>query len=214
VFRILKALAAVGLKATVPVNAHQLQRLRPVVDLALAAGHEIAAYGLSTDHIHWSGLAPGVEDRWVAEARALFIAAGLAPRTWMSPARQQSFATLDILAQHGFDICLDWESDEAPIGMTTTSGPVHAIPLSNELDDRTLLVDRRQTEDSWADQIVEAKDYLVADRVAGRVLAFTLTPYVAGQPFRQHALRRMLQALAGDGAVWNATAGQIVGASA
>ena len=210
VFRILKALAAAGLKACLPVNAYELQRLRPVIDLALAAGHEIAAYGLSTDHIHWSGLDPAVEEQWVSEARALFTAAGLAPRTWMSPARQQSFATLDIVAKHGFDICLDWESDEAPIALNTTSGPIHAIPVSNELDDRTLLIDRRQSEDSWAGQILEAKDYLTANHVAGRVLAFTLTPYVAGQPFRQHALRQVLRALASDGAVWNATAEQIV----
>ncbi|OYY92083.1 MAG: hypothetical protein B7Y45_00940 [Sphingomonas sp. 28-66-16] len=210
VFRLLKALDAAGLKAVLPVNALQLDRLRPVIDAALDAGHEIAAYGLSTDHLHWGGLDRAVEDGWVAQVRALFDAAGLSPRTWMSPARQQSFATLDLIAKHGFDICLDWESDEVPIVMTTDHGPIHAIPLSNELDDRTLLIDRRQTEERWADQIIEAKDFLVADAIAGRLLGFTLTPYVAGQPFRQHALRRMLAAIAGDARVWSATATQVV----
>jgi peptidoglycan/xylan/chitin deacetylase (PgdA/CDA1 family) len=214
VFRLFKALADAGLKATVPVNARQLIRLRPVVDAALAAGHEIAAHGLSTDHIHWSGLEPGVEAGWIAEARELFDIAGLAPRTWMSPARQQSFATLDLLADRGFDICLDWESDDVPIAMATAGGPVHAVPLFNELDDRTLLIDRRQTEDLWADQVIEAARFLHADGVAGRVLGFTLTPYVAGQPFRQQALRRMLAGIAAEPAVWSATASEIVTALA
>ena len=188
--------------------------LRPLIDAILADGHEIAAYGLAADKIHWSGLEPGVEATWIAEVRRRFDAVGLTPRAWLSPARQQSFATLDLIAQQGFDICLDWEIDEVPIALRTDHGPLTALPLSNELDDRSLLIDRRQTEDEWADQILAAARYLStgADRFGGRMLGFTLTPYVAGQPFRIAALRRML---AGLGAldVWTATAGQIAEAS-
>ncbi len=146
--------------------------------------------------------------------RARFSAAGLAPRVWLSPARQQSFETLGLIAAEGFDVCLDWEQDEVPVAMTTPAGPVVAVPLSNELDDRTLLVDRRQTEEDWAAQILEARSYLAAgaDRFGGRVLGFTLTPYVAGQPFRIFALRRVLAGLAADTGVWTATASEIADA--
>lgn len=212
VYRILKALSAAGVRATFPVNANQLARLKPLVDVILAEGHEIAAYGLAADHIHWSGLEPGVEAAWIAEVRARFDAAGLTPRVWMSPARQQSFATLDLIAAEGFDVCLDWEVDEVPVAMRTDHGPVTALPLSNELDDRSLLIDRRQTEDEWADQVLAAARYLVdgAARDGGRMLGFTLTPYVAGQPFRVSALRRLLAGLTGGG-VWAATASEIAG---
>lgn len=210
VFRILDEIRAAGLKATFPVNANQLQRLRPLIDAIQADGHEIAAYGLSTDCIHWGGLDRETEAAWVAEVRQRFEAAGLAPRAWMSPARQQSFATLDLLAAHGFDICLDWEMDETPVKMRTSAGDVCALPLSNELDDRTLLIDRRQTEDEWADQVLEAARYLAAgaDRFGSRMLGFTLTPYVSGQPFRIAALRRLLQELRELGA-WSASASDI-----
>ena len=213
-FRILDALKAAGLKATLPVNASQIERLRPLIDAALADGHEIAAYGLSTDHIHWGGLDRETEAAWVAEVRQRFDAAGLAPRAWLSPARQQSFATLDLIAANGFDICLDWEQDEVPVAMRTDAGPVTALPLSNELDDRALMIDRRQTEDEWAGQVLEACDYLKSDfdRFGGRVLSFTLTPYVSGQPFRISALRRILKGLAEDPAVWAATASEIAAA--
>jgi peptidoglycan/xylan/chitin deacetylase (PgdA/CDA1 family) len=215
VFRILDELAKAGLRATFPINADHLTRLAPLVEAITTAGHEIAAYGRSPEHIHWTGLEPGVERQWITDVRAAFAAAGLQPRTWLSPARQQSYATLDLLAAAGFDICLDWEQDDTPTPMTTPSGVVTGVPLFNELDDRILMVDRRQSEDDWARQILEARDYLKsdADRFGGRVLGFTLTPYVSGQPFRISALRGVLADLAADDQVWSATASQIVAAA-
>jgi peptidoglycan/xylan/chitin deacetylase (PgdA/CDA1 family) len=215
VFRILRELKAAGVKATFPVNADQLERLKPLIDTIVDDGHEIAAHGLSADRIHWSGLDRDMEADRIAEVRARFTAAGFSPRAWLSPARQQSFATLDLIAANGFDICLDWEQDTVPVAMRTEAGPVTAVPLSNELDDRTLLIDRRQTEDQWASQILEAVDYLTSEapRYGGQVLGFTLTPYVVGLPFRIHALRRMLGALGADKAVWAATASEIAAAS-
>ena len=210
-FRILRELKAAGLKAVFPINAVLLDRVRPLVEAIVADGHEIAAYGVDTDHIHWGGLERETEAAWIAQVRATFDRAGIKPRTWMSPARQQSFATLELIAAAGFDVCLDWEQDEVPVAMTTPAGQVSAVPLSNELDDRLLMIDRRQTEDEWVTQVLAARDWLKgdADRFGGRVLGFSLTPYVAGQPFRIGALRRMLQGLAQDGAVWSATAGEI-----
>lgn len=209
VFRILKELKASGLKAVFPVNAVLLQRAAPLIHAILEDGHEIAAYGLDTDHIHWGGLDVETETEWVSAVRAAFAGAGLSPRTWMSPARQQSFTTLDVIAAAGFDVCLDWEQDSVPVSMRTAAGrPVSAVPLSNELDDRLLLGDRRQSEDEWVDQILEAARYMTveAPRYGGQVLAFTLTPYISGQPFRIAALRRLLGALADDGAIWSASA--------
>jgi peptidoglycan/xylan/chitin deacetylase (PgdA/CDA1 family) len=216
VFRILEELSRSGVRATFPINAAQLERLAPLVEVIQAAGHEIAAYGLSPEHIHWTGLEAGVEAAWIAQARAAFDRAGLKPRAWLSPARQQSFSTLALIADAGFTTCLDWEQDDTPVTMTTPSGTIAAVPLANELDDRTLLIDRRQTEADWAAQILEARDYLAADapRFGGRVLGFTLTPYVIGQPFRIFALRQVLQSLAADPAVWTATASEIAHAAA
>jgi hypothetical protein len=199
VFRILDALKAAGLKATFPINAVLLPRVKPLIEAILQDGHEVAAYGVDTDHIHWNGLDRETEKAWIAQTRSAFAEAGLTPSAWMSPARQQSFSTLELLAEAGFTVCLDWESDEVPLPMKTPAGEILALPISNELDDRSLLNDRRQTEDQWADQILAAQAYLAGDveRFGGRMLGFTLTPYVAGQPFRIAALRRMLAGLAG-----------------
>jgi hypothetical protein len=214
-FRILKELNAAGLKATFPINAVLLERARPLVDAILDGGHEIAAYGLDTDHIHWGGLEIDVERAWIADTCEAFARAGLNPTTWMSPARQQSFNTPELLAEAGFTTCLDWEQDTVPVAMKTAAGAITAVPLSNELDDRSLLIDRRQTEDQWVTQVRDAVAYLAAEapRAGSQSLAFTLTSYVTGQPFRIHALRELLAGLAADPAVWSATAAEVAAAA-
>lgn len=215
IFRILDALKAAGLTATVPINAVLLQPLRALVEIIASEGHEIAAYGLDTDHIHWSGLDEATEAAWVDETRAAFDAVGLKPRAWMSPARQQSFTTLDLIAKAGFDVCLDWEQDSVPVEMTTRHGPVAAVPVTMELDDRQLMIDRRHDEQSWSSQVLEAAVYLKgqAPVEGGQVLGFTLTPFVAGQPSRTWAMRRILDQLGADGEIWSAGASAIADAA-
>lgn len=214
-FRILDALRRRRIKATFPVNAALLGKVRPLIDAIIADDHEVAAYGWDTDSIHWSGRDRAEEQVFVARVRAAFEAIGLSPRTWLSPARQQSFATPDLIRAAGFDICLDWEVDNIPIAMRTEAGALYCAPLSNELDDRKLLIDQRQTEAEWRDQILEATRLLSSesDRFRGQVLSFTLTPYVIGQPFRMWALEETLGALSDHDAVWPATASAIVEAS-
>jgi allantoinase len=211
VFRILAALKVAGLKATFPVNAVLLSKKRPLIDAIIADGHEIAAYGLDTDSLHWGGIDPTLEADYVGKTRAAFTAAGLTPRTWMSPARQQSAQTPDLIKAAGFDVCLDWESDSVPWEMRTDHGPLTCVPVSNELDDRKILIDQRQSEAEWADQVLAARDLLVeeAPRFGGQVLSFTLTPYVTGLPFRIWALRDVLSALSADANIWSATASEI-----
>jgi allantoinase len=215
VFRILKALKADGLRATFPVNGVLLEKKRALIDAIRADGHEIAAFGWDTDSIHWGGIEPDLEIDYVTKTRAAFDAAGLKPRTWMSPARSQSVQTPDLIKSAGFDICLDWESDAVPWTMRTREGPLTCVPVSNEMDDRKILIDQRQTEADWRDQILAARDLLVeeAPRFGGQVLSFTLTPYVSGLPFRIWALREVLSSLGSDPNVWSATAYEIADAS-
>jgi hypothetical protein len=214
VFRILRELDAAGLKAVFPINATLLDRVAPLVQAILADGHEIAAYGLDADALHWGGIDPKDEEQRVAATRAAFETAQIKTRVWMSPARSESFRTLDLIRAHGFDVCLDWEIDNVPVPFKTANGPVTCVPLFNELDDRKLLVDQRQSEAEWRDQILEAGALLTAEhaRFGAQVLSFTLTPYVIGQPFRIWALRDVLATLGRSTAIWSATAGEIAAA--
>ncbi|KAA5801579.1 polysaccharide deacetylase family protein [Alkalicaulis satelles] len=214
VFRILAALREAGLSATFALSAALLERARPLADAILNDGHEIAAAGLHGDALHHAGLSEDEERALIARTREAFAAAGIEPVTWLSPARQQSFATPDLLTEAGFTRVLDWESDQIPLPLRTSHGPLSALPLLNELEDFKLLVERKQDEASWVRQILEAKDYLKTEYAArgASVLGFQLTPFVAGQPFRITALEALLAGLAQDTDVWCAGADVIASA--
>jgi len=196
-FRLLRAFRNADVKMTFAVNAALLQRVRPLIDTIAADGHEIAAHGFDTDSIHFGEIAPETEREYVEKTRAVFDAAGITPRTWMSPARQQSFQTLDLISEAGFDICLDWETDTVPVTMKTKTKPVQAFPVLNELDDRFLLATKNHDEAAWRDQILEAADMTASEapRYGAQVFGFTMTPYIAGLPFRMWAVRDIVDGL-------------------
>lgn len=208
VFRILDALKGAGIAATFPVSAALIDRARPLIEAIVQDGHEIAAAGLHGDAIHHSALSAAEEGAMIARTREAFSKAGLEPKTWLSPARQESFATPDLLTEHGFSVVLDWEIDQIPVALRTAHGPLTALPHHNELEDFKLLIERRQSEAVWRDQILEAADRLCAEAPArgGQAMAFTVTPFVAGQPFRIGAFEAIAQALAADARIVCATA--------
>ena len=200
VFRILEALDRT--RATFAVNAEVARRYPPLMDAI--AGHDVAAHGVSTDHIHHEGMSAEDEAALIADALSAFDA----PSGWMSPARNQTARTLGLLGEAGLSYCLDWEADQVPVA---TSAGVTLIPNSYELSDFTLLHTRRQTEAAWLRQMQDAIDLLLSehDRYGGQMLGLTLTPYIIGQPFRIHALRALLDHIAKTDGVDVLTAAEI-----
>jgi len=191
VFRILKALEDRGDKATFAINGEIAKRYPPLIEAIKDAGHDTAAHGLSTDHIHHEGLSEAEEAALIRQSLDCFKTP---PTGWMSPARTQSANTLNHLAKAGLTHCLDWEMDQVPVTAMTHTGALTLIPNSYELSDFTLLHTRKQTEESWLKQIKDSIDLLLSeyDRFGGQMLGLTLTPYVIGQPFRIWALRALL----------------------
>lgn len=193
IYRLLREFAARGINATFAVNAEIAKRYPPLLDAIRAGGHEVAAHGVSTAHIHHDGLSEADERAWIAETRAAFPDS----TTWMSPARNESYRTLNLLAEAGFEICLDWEADQRPLAFKTNTQPVWSLPHYGELGDFKLLIDRSQSEEDWQAQIIEAAAYHIAlyETEGASAWAFTMTPYVLGQPFRMQAVKQTLDAL-------------------
>jgi peptidoglycan/xylan/chitin deacetylase (PgdA/CDA1 family) len=186
VYRILDALGSI--RAGFAVNAKVAERYPPLIEAI--RDHEIIAHGVSTDHIHHEGLSEAEEDALIAQTLS-----ALPPvKGWISPARNQSSRTLERLSKAGLSYCLDWENDSVPVA---TSPGVTLLPNAYELSDFTLLHTRRQTEDSWQRQILDAVDYLASefDRYGAQSLCITLTPYIIGQPFRIAKLAELLTQL-------------------
>ena len=215
IFRIMQVLGRHGIPATVAVNAAVAVRYPSLIKQCNSLGWEIIANGLDMDHLHHGGLDPAEETRWVEQSLALLRqASGQAVRGWLSPAKSESFQTLDLLAQAGLDYVCDWVNDDMPYAMRTTGGPLVAMPHPIDIDDYTILVNNHHTEDDFRDQLIDHFDVLYRESSVdnGRVMAISLHPWVIGQPYRIRALEEALAHIMRHRGVWAATGSQILDA--
>lgn len=213
VFRIMKMLQALGLKASAPMSVEAAKRYPALLEAVKACGWEVIGHGLDMNHIHYGGMDAGAEEKQITDClENLEALMGKKPSGWLSPARSESEITLPLLAKHGIQYVCDWVNDDMPYTVTTEDGPVAAMPHTMELEDRQLMVTLGQNEETYAEQILAAFDLLKreAKTKGGRILHLSLTPYVIGQPFRIHILKSILSKLSESGDIWSATGSEIL----
>ena len=215
IFRIMKALEKHGIRPTVAVNAAVAVRYPSLIKECTQRGWEIMANGLDMDHLHHGGLAVDDEKKLIdTTLDILRKASGQAVRGWLSPAKSESAATLDLLGAAGLDYVCDWVNDDMPYAMRTASGPIHAMPHPIDIDDHTILVQNHHTEDDFRDQLCDQFDLLYKESATagGRIMAISLHPWVIGQPYRMRALEEALAHIMRHPGVWAATGGEILDA--
>ena len=213
VFRIMKVLQSLGLKASAPMSAALAERYPALLQAVKDHGWEIIGHGVDMNRIHHGGMDASVETNQIDDAISLLEQhTGTRPQGWFSPARSESENTLKLLAERGIDYVCDWVNDDMPYEMTTENGPIVAMPHTMELDDRNLLVTLGQNEETYQEQILAAFDLLRTEgkTYGGRILHLSLTPYVIGQPFRIHALKAVLEKIMASDDVWSATPSEIL----
>lgn len=211
-YRLLDAFAKAGVTVSVAANGAIAERYPQVIRDVVSAGHEIIAHSTDMNGTIASGLP--VEDERALIARsldALEAASGTRPRGWLSIARSQSWNTLDLLKEAGLQYCCDWVNDELPYRFA--NGLID-LPLNHELSDRQIIGTQQQSAEEWAEQMVDAFDWLSAEAKThgGRMLPLHLTPYIIGLPYRIGALESLLATLAARNEAWFAPGGAIVNA--
>lgn len=209
-YRLLDAFAKAGVRVSVAANSAIAERYPSIIRDIVAAGHEIIAHSTDMNGTIASGLPLEAEGALIASSLDTFErVAGLRPRGWHSIARSQSFNTVPLLKDLGVDYCVDWANDEMP--WTFANGLVN-VPLNHELSDRQILNVQQQSVDSYAEQILDAYDWLSVEAAAqgsGRLLPLHLTPYIIGLPYRMDAFEALLGELAGRPQTWFATGGNV-----
>jgi len=215
IFRIMQALDRHGIRASVAVNAAVAARYPTLLQECTRRHWEVIGNGQDMDHLHHAGLDPLVEQKIIADTLSLLRqASGQAVRGWLSPAKSESAATLDLLAAAGVDYVCDWVNDDMPYPMRTKNGALHAMPHPVDIDDYTILVQNHHTEDDFRDQLCDQFDllYKESETQGGRIMAISLHPWVIGQPYRIKALEDALQHIMGHQGVWSATGSEILDA--
>jgi allantoinase len=210
-YRLLDSFAAAGIRVSVAANSAIAERYPQLVADIVAGGHEIIAHSTDMNGTIATGLDEADERALIAASLdGLERATGTRPAGWLSIARSQSWNTVPLLKEAGVTYCCDWVNDELPWAFD--NGLIN-LPLNHELSDRQIVTVQQQSADSYATQIGDAFDWLVAEAAAtgsGRMLPIHLTPYIMGLPYRIDALDALLKRLAARPAAWFATGGEIV----
>ena len=213
IYRFLRAFRQLGVQASFAVNAELAVRY-PALMAALAEhGGEVLGHSWNMDTPHAGGLAEADEAALIERSlTTLRAATGQAVKGWLSPGKLQSPQTPELLHAHGVEYFADWVNDELPYSFQTTRGPLWALPLTTEIEDRFVVMDNQHSEESWSEQVKDACDLLLAEsqEQGGRLLAISLHPWVMGQPHRMKHLEAALAYVLSQPGVWNAQPGEIL----
>ncbi len=211
-YRLLDAFRNAGVTVSIATNSAIAERYPEVIRDIAAAGHEIIAHSTDMNGTIATGLPIDEERALIARSLdTLERTAGKRPSGWLSIARSQSWNTPDLLREAGLTYCCDWVNDELP--WRFNNGLIN-LPLNHELSDRQIVATQQQSAESWAEQMVDAFDWLAteAQRFGARMLPIHLTPYIMGLPYRIGALENVLTALAARPEAWFARGDEIVSA--
>lgn len=212
IFRILKLLDDFEVTASVVMNAAIAERYPALLREITERRFEIIAHGGDMNDVLTDSMGEDAELSRITDTLDRFASAGVRCISgWLSPGRLQSARTPDLLARAGLEYHCDWVNDDLPYAMRTGSGAILAMPFSQDLEDRKLMVDLRQPEVRYIEQVLDAANLLLgeAEHCGGRILHLPLHPYVIGQPFRIAALKELLATLTARDAVCAMTGRQI-----
>jgi allantoinase len=215
IYRFFKAFERYGITPSFAINAELAQRYPYLMGAIRERGHEVLGHSWSMDTPHAGGLTLEAEQALIERSlNTLRQSTGQAVRGWLSPGKLQSPNTPDLLKACGIDFCADWVNDELPYRFHTRNGDIWNLPLSTELEDRFVVMDNQHSEGSWAEQVSDAFDLLLAEahQQGGRLLTLSLHPWVMGQPHRMKHLEGVLERICSHADVWQASPGAILDA--
>jgi len=215
IYRFLKAFDRFGVTPTYAVNTRLAERVPYLIDKIKERGEEILCHGYHMDALHYGGQDEADEAELVKKSlEGLREISGQAVRGWISPAKNESSNTPDLLAANGIEYFCDWVNDDMPYPFKTANGELTAMPLSTEIDDQFILLNNLHSEDSYVEQVCDACDFLINESKSqgGRILALNIHPWLLGQPHRIGKLEAALEYIMGKPEVWSASASDILDA--
>lgn len=216
-WRLLDALAEAGLTASFAINAALAGRCPELMLAIRESGAEVLGHSWNMDSVHAGDLDEATERELIRRSLgALQATFKREIAGWLSPGRLETARTPELLHEAGIRYFADWVNDELPYTFRTAHGPLCALPLPSEIEDRFVVLDNLHAESSWADQVIDAFDYQLEEAVAtgaGRLFSLSLHAWVTGQAHRVKHLRRILAHIAAARQqVWLAQPGEIVAA--
>lgn len=190
--RILRLCKEFGIRAGASLNAAVLDTYPGVGEALGEAGWEIIGHG-------WTQRGLTSDDEHEVVARALHHieeVTGRRPRGWLGPGLKETMDTPDVLARAGITHLFDWTVDDLPLWMTTTEGPILAVPYTLELNDSVVYAVERHATGELERRVTGSLEVLGREMAhEARLITIGLHPHLAGVPHRVDELRRILESL-------------------
>lgn len=214
VFRLMRILDALGIKASLPISDVLLERAPRVAEEAIKRGWELVGHGAKVTQPINAAMGEDAERAYLAASiGAIEQATGHRPRGWLGPANSVSEHTTALLAELGYDYTLDWGNDDQPFAFNVPSGKLLALPYSAETADAAVIQAQSHTPWEYATALEDHLETLLLDgQTSGMVMTLGLQAHVSGQPLRAKYIRSFLEHAKSTGKVWFATAGEIADA--
>jgi len=213
VFRMIEAMARHGVRGTVALNSMMCDFAPRVVERCIELGWELMGHS-ETNAVRLNQL--GSEEEAASCIRRTLdrieAFSGQRPRGWLGAGRQQTWNTLDVLADEGCVYTFDFDNDDQPVLMDVGGRPFVSMPYGAGVSDLQAFHTHHASAASFEAMIRDAFDVLyreAVERGSGRVVGISLHPYIVGVPHRIGALERGLDHICGHRGVWRATGAEI-----
>ena len=210
VFRIMDVLSKRDIRASVTLNAEVCDAYPQIMEDAMALNWEFLGHNQSNSR-PFHATPPEGDKQLVHDTMARIAeTTGKRPRGWLGSGLQETWDTLDYLADEGLDYVCDWVNDDQPYFMEARGRKIVNLPYSAEINDLPQFRAGRSNEE-FESMIRHQFDTLYREGAeSGRVMAICLHPYIIGQPHRIGALDRALEHICSHAGVWKATGTEIV----
>jgi allantoinase len=206
-WRLLDVLTKRRLRATAAINANVCRSYEPLARAMLEAGWEFAGHGVVQAAMH---VVPDQRAAIRATMEILRDFTGKKPKGWLGPGLAETWETVDLLAEEGFEYVADWVCDDQPFEIRTRASTLVSLPYTTELGDLPMMVVRSYSPREWAERVRAHFDRLCAEGAhQPRVLGLGLHPYISGVPHRIGHLEALLDYIRRKKGVWFTTGEEI-----
>jgi peptidoglycan/xylan/chitin deacetylase (PgdA/CDA1 family) len=181
------------LKATVALNAQVCDDHPEIVEAIVESGWEILAHGYVQRVLNAEE-----DERDVIRRTADRIerASGMRPRGWLGPGLAETFDTLDILADEGYEYVADWCNDDQPYSLVVRSGTITSIPYTFELHDIAISLVQGHRSSELFDRARDQLEILMREgKTNARIMCIATHPYLTGVPHRIKYFEQLLDHL-------------------
>lgn len=211
IYRLMEGMQRYKVRGTVALNSEICDEHPQIIDEARRLGWEFMGHNQS--NVRRLNTLPQGTEREVVRATLdrISAAAGRKVAGWMGSALQETWNTLDYLAEYGCKYVADWVNDEQPYLMNVGGKRLCSIPYSTELNDKVAIEYHHVTPEEFDRMCRRQFDVLYREgERSGRVMAIAIHPYLMGVPHRIDAFESALKYITSRPGVWLATGEEIV----